>query len=153
MRLYSSRLKERCPEGVYSFFVCPSVCLSVRLSVRPSVRLSVRNCHKNVRPIPNPRNMYMCVSCDRREHRIYFTFYVFVVVCATEGSTEFIFRFSFLLLCVRPKGAPNCSVSAASYVFESAATVRNERSPRLATLSPLIPECRKHGIFISFGFW
>ena len=49
---YSSRLKERCPEGVYSFFVCPSV------------RPSVRNCHKNVRPIPNPRNMYVyvCVS-------------------------------------------------------------------------------------------
>ena len=30
-RIYSSRLKERCPEGVYCF-------LSVRLSVRPSVR-------------------------------------------------------------------------------------------------------------------
>ena len=37
---------------------------SVRPSVRPSVRLSVRLtviAAKNVRPIPNPRNMYVCV--------------------------------------------------------------------------------------------
>ena len=85
---YSSRLKERCPEGVYSFFVCPSV----RLSVCPSVR----NCHKNVRPIPNPRNMYMCVSCDRREHRIYFTSFR-SYLRATEVSTDSRFRHCYFL--------------------------------------------------------
>ena len=99
------------------------VFLSVRPSVRPSVRLSVIATKMSAR-FPTPE---ICIC-----------------VCpATEGSTEFIFRFSFLLLCVRPKGAPNCSVSAASYVFESAATVRNELSPRNAlSAHPRMPEAR-----------